>query len=203
MSIEVIVFDLGKVVFDFDISKLSSGFSKSSTKPYQDINSILLNHWEIVAEYEKGRISSKAFYENVMKALDMKISYLNFCDIWNDIFTPFGDVTAFLPLLSSRYKLSLLSNTNDLHFEFLKNKYPHIFKYFTNYHLSYRMNTRKPEEEIYKKTIAFYNIEPEKIFFTDDLSVNVDKAREMKISAFKFDGLSKLKRDLSFAGVKY
>lgn len=203
MSIEVIVFDLGKVVFDFDISKLSSGFSESSTKTYQDVNNILFNHWEIVAEYEKGRVSSKVFYENVMKALDMKISYFKFCDIWNDIFTPFEDVTAFIPLLSKHYKLSLLSNTNDLHFEFLKNKYPNIFKYFTNYHLSYQMNTRKPEEEIYKKTIAFYNVEPKKIFFTDDLSVNIDKAKEMKISAFKFEGLSKLKHDLSFAGVQY
>jgi hypothetical protein len=41
------------------------------------------------------------------------------------------------------------------------------------------------------------------IFFTDDLQINVEKAREMNISAFKFEGLQKLKRDLSLAGVRY
>jgi len=203
MTIDVIVFDLGKVIFDFDISKLSVGFSKSSAKPYKDIDRILLEHWEIIAEYEKGRISSENFYDKVSNALDMKIQYSEFCNIWNDIFTPFNDVADFLALLSKNYSLSLLSNTNDLHFQFLKNRYPHIFGYFTNYHLSYKMDARKPEKEIYRKTIDFYNVEPEKIFFTDDLQINVEKAREMNISAFKFEGLQKLKRDLSLAGVRY
>jgi len=203
MPIEVIVFDLGKVIFDFDLSKLSNDLSHSSTKNCHDINNILLNHWEIVAQYEKGQVSSQRFYEMFIKSLELKMPYDQFCDLWNNIFTPFNDVISFLGLLSKKHDLSLLSNTNDLHFEFLKNKYPQVFQYFTNYHLSYRMNARKPDSEIYQKVIDFYDIEPNKIFFTDDLDINVETAKQLKISAFKFEGLLKLKHDLTLVGVKY
>jgi putative hydrolase of the HAD superfamily len=139
----------------------------------------------------------------VTDLLGLTMPYDKFCDSWNNIFIPFNDVINFLGLLSKKYKLSLLSNTNDLHFEFLKNKYPQVFQYFTNYHLSYKMNARKPDNEIYQKVIDFYDIEPNKIFFTDDLAINVETAKKLKISAFKFEGLLKLKQDLTLSGVKY
>jgi putative hydrolase of the HAD superfamily len=203
MSIEVIVFDLGKVIFDFDISKLSNDLSRSSTKTYYDINNILSNHWEIVAQYEKGQISSKLFYEKVTDLLGLTMPYDKFCDSWNNIFIPFNDVINFLGLLSKKYKLSLLSNTNDLHFEYLKNKYPETFNSFKYLHLSYKMQARKPETEIYKKVIDFYNINPSSIFFTDDLDKNINSAKELNISAFKFEGLEKLKEDLNSLGVVF
>ena len=61
--------------------------------------------------------------------------------------------------------------------------------------------TGKPDVEIYRKMIDFYNIDPAGIFFTDDLEKNINSAKELNISAFKFDGLKKLKEDLNSVGV--
>jgi hypothetical protein len=78
----------------------------------------------------------------------MKIPYSEFCNIWNDIFTPFNDVADFLALLSKNYCLSLLSNTNDLHFQFLKIDIRTFLDILPNYHLSYKMDARKLKKKL-------------------------------------------------------
>lgn len=201
MAIEVIVFDLGKVIFDFDINKLSTRFHLSSQRSKQDIVDLISGHRDLFVNYEKGLITSQEFYNQMIILLSLRIDYKSFCDIWNDIFTPFYDMIDFINILSKKYNLAILSNTNDLHFDYLQNKYPEIFAYFKHLHLSYKMKSRKPDAEIYKKVIDFYNIEPASIFFTDDLEKNINSAKELNISAFKFEGLKKLKEDLSSLGV--
>lgn len=201
MAIEVIVFDLGKVIFDFDINKLSAGFHLSSQRSKQDIVDLISGHKELFINYEKGLITSQEFYNQMTILLGLKIDYKSFCDIWNDIFTPFYDMLDFINILSKKYNLAILSNTNDLHFEYLKNKYPETFACFKYLHLSYNMKSRKPDAQIYKQVIDFHNIDPTGIFFTDDLEKNINSAKELNISAFKFDGLKKLKEDLNSLGV--
>lgn len=201
MAIEVVVFDLGKVIFDFDINKLSTQFHLSSQKSKKDIVDLISGHKDLFVNYEKGLITSQEFYNQMTALLDLKIEYKSFCDIWNDIFTPFYDMLDFINMLSKKYNLAILSNTNDLHFAYLQNKYPETFACFKHLHLSYKMNARKPDAEIYRKVIDFYNIDPAGIFFTDDLEQNINSAKELNISAFKFNGLKKLKEDLNYMGV--
>lgn len=165
MAIEVVVFDLGKVIFDFDINKLSTQFHLSSQKSKQDIVDLISGHKDLFINYEKGLITSHEFYNQMTILLDLKMDYKSFCDIWNDIFTPFCDMIDFINILSKKYNLAILSNTNDLHFEYLQNKYPETFSCFKYLHLSYKMKSRKPDPEIYRKVIDFYNIDPAGIFY--------------------------------------
>lgn len=203
MAIEVIVFDLGKVIFDFDINKLSDGFHLSSKSSKQDVVDLVSGHKDIFINYEKGTLSSREFYNQMVSLLTLYADYDKFRDIWNDIFTPFEDISGFIKILSEKYPLAILSNTNDLHFEYLKDKYPEIFSYFKDFHLSYKIGARKPDAEIYKKVIDFYNINPANIFFTDDLEKNIISARATGINAYRFEGLEKLKKDLNSLGVKF
>ncbi|MDD5020771.1 MAG: HAD hydrolase-like protein [Endomicrobiaceae bacterium] len=201
MAIEVVVFDLGKVIFDFDIDKLSNGFHLSSQRSQQDVIGLISGRKDLFISYEKGLITSQEFYNHMTILLGLQIDYKSFCNIWNDIFTPFCDMFNFINILSKKYNLAILSNTNILHFEYLQNKYTEIFACFKYLHLSYKMQARKPDVEIYKKVIDFYNIDPAGIFFTDDLDKNINSAKELNISAFKFEGLEKLKEDLNSLGV--
>ncbi len=203
MAIDVLVFDLGKVIFDFNLEKLAGGFHLSSKKSKKEIFALLSDHIELFADYEKGLIDSESFYNKVSELMDMQTDYLTFCDIWNDIFTPVKGMDSLIKRLSASNNLAILSNTNDLHFEFLKNKYPEIFSYFTNLHLSYKMCSRKPDKKIYEQVINFYGIDPSKIFFTDDLERNIIPARQLGINAHRFDNIEILKKNLSFLGVKF
>lgn len=204
MTIKVIIFDLGKVLFDYDLNIISKSFLPYAQKKefLKDINNFMKDNDAFFSRYEKGQISSLSFYEGLSKIVDLNIDYEHFCDLWNNIFTPITEMVSFIPLLHEKYRLAVLSNTNDLHYEFLKKICPKVFECFDDLFLSYKMNLRKPETEIYNKVIEYCKVKPQDIFFTDDLEVNVNAAKKCGINAFVFKNLEKLKNDFLSVGIE-
>lgn len=204
MTIKVIIFDLGKVLFDYDLNIISKSFLPYAQKKeaLKNINNFIKENDDFFSKYEKGQISSLDFYKGLSKIVDLDIDYEHFCDLWNNIFTPITEMISFIPILHKKYRLAILSNTNDLHYEFLKKLYPDCFKNFDDFFLSYKMNLKKPENEIYNKVIEDCNVQPQEIFFTDDLDVNVNAAKKCGINAFVFKNLERLKKDFVSVGIE-
>ena len=198
MSIKVIIFDLGKVLFDYDLNLISNAFLPYAQKKedLKDIHNFMIKNDEIFSKYEKGRLSSKDFYNDLSEVAGLNVDYKKFCVLWNNIFTPIKDMFPFVSILSNKYRLAILSNTNELHYEFLETLYPNLFRNFSDFFLSYKMNLRKPEKEIYKQVIDYYKLKPNELFFTDDLNINISAAKNVGINAFVFEDLKKLKADL-------
>lgn len=204
MSGKVFVFDLGKVVFDYDLNKICKSLSKYSTQKFlfEGMNAFIYTNKELFFQYERGQISSIDFYKQLVNLLSLQsLSFEEFSNIWNDIFEPMQDTIDLINLLSKKYELAILSNTNQLHFDYLYEKYPDFFMNFKKLHLSYLMNARKPEKDIYEQVIKVHNVLPENIFFTDDNAENVYSAMLMGIKAFQFKNFSKLKQDLEAFGL--
>jgi len=205
MADKVIVFDLGKVIFDYDVKKMPPLWSAYSSNKslFQDMESFMIKNINLFAKYEKGLISSVDFYKEILSLLEMKnLSFDKFCEIWNDIFTPMDDVIELVKSLSKKYELALLSNTNELHFDYLYKDYSGFFKNFKKLHLSYLMNLRKPDIEIYNEVLKYHNIKPENMFFTDDNQENIDAAKKTGIRAYTFKNVIKLKQDLADFGIE-
>lgn len=204
MNIKVIIFDLGKVLFDYDLNLISNAFLPYSQKKedLKDITKFMMKNDELFSKYEKGRISSKDFYNELSEVAVLNVDYGKFCDLWNNIFTPINDMLSFVSVLKEKYRLAILSNTNELHYEFLEKLHPELFKNFNDFFLSYKMSLRKPEKQIYEQVIDYYKLNPNELFFTDDLDINVNAAKKAGINAFVFKNLEKLKKDLSINGVK-
>ncbi|MBO7611223.1 MAG: HAD family phosphatase [Elusimicrobia bacterium] len=205
MSGKVIIFDLGKVIFDYDLNIISKSLSEYSPKKelFEDIDAFIYTHKDLFFTYEKGLISSSDFYKEFLKLVEIKdLPYDKFCDIWNDIFTPIQDVMDLVISLAHRYELALLSNTNELHFDYLYKKYSDFFMNFKKLHLSHIMNARKPDAEIYEQVLKYHNVEPQNMFFTDDNKENVYAAMAMGIKAFSFKNIIKLRQDLECFGIE-
>lgn len=205
MTDKVIVFDLGKVIFDYDVNIISKKLSEYSTEKnlFEDMDVFMFSNKDLFMKYEKGQISSVAFYNKLVDLASLKIlSFEKFTDIWNDIFTPIDDVVELINSLSKKYELAILSNTNDLHFDYLYKKYSNFFTNFKKLHLSYLMNSRKPDTDIYLQVIKYHNLKPENIFFTDDNQENIDIAKEIGIKAYKFENITKLRQNLKDFGIE-
>lgn len=197
---KVIIFDLGKVIFDYSIEKMAKGFLAYSIEEKPDFTSI----YPATYLYEKGQISSREYYGEVVKLLRLKnLSFEKFSKIWNEIFTANEDVIEIIKEISKKNTIALLSNTNELHFEYLYNLNKDFFdKCFKKLHVSYLMNARKPEPEIYKQVIDFHKVPAENLFFTDDVADNIKVAKAEGINAFLFEGADKLKKDLKSFGIE-
>ncbi|MDR3243691.1 MAG: HAD family phosphatase [Elusimicrobiota bacterium] len=183
MSIEVIMFDMGKVIFDYDFDIAFQAYIKKSLKP-ANMKSLL--ELELLQQYELGNLDTNSFFKQFSQAASYNGSFNEFSTAWNNIFTPIEGTLELLPKLAKNYRLVLLTNICDLHFSFLRERYPRAFILFEKLFASYQMRLRKPDIAIYKEVIKTLDIAPEKIFFTDDIEENIKAARQCSIEAYQF-----------------
>jgi putative hydrolase of the HAD superfamily len=136
--------------------------------------------------YDTGKISSEEFYHSAIDFLKIDMSFENFSKIWNEIFFEKPEMNDFIASIdSNKYKKFILSNTNELHFEYCMNHYP-IMKSFDGYFLSYKLGMRKPELNIYEHLIKNFSCKPEEILFIDDKNENVMVASKIGIKTIEY-----------------
>ena len=96
--------------------------------------------------------------------------------------------TTFLKELKAqnRYRLFLLSNTNELHIDCVQQDmgdeaYQDFKQLFDHFYLSYEMGKRKPDAEIYQQVLAEQSLLPEETLFIDDTEENTAAAARLGI----------------------
>ncbi len=94
---------------------------------------------------------------------------------WEDIFTPNEPMLALVEQLHGRFPLFLLSNTSDIHREYVFRRYP-VFQRFTSGTYSYEAKASKPGHTIYEIAQRQLGLEPASTFFIDDLLPNIETA---------------------------
>ncbi|MDR1695678.1 MAG: HAD family phosphatase [Endomicrobium sp.] len=203
MSIKAVVFDLGQVIFNFDLSKFIKSFAKKIPgNGLTDINKIISDYSQTAFLYETGKISSSEFYDILVRKTGYTGSFNEFSIIWNNIFRLNCETLEVIAdLRQSECALAVLSNTNELHFEYLKAGYPEVFALFDKFFLSYEMKERKPDDGIFKKVIEYYGAEPQALFFTDDLEGNVQAAKRNGMTAYRFTAALNLRENLKSEGI--
>ena len=85
---------------------------------------------------------------------------------------------ALVESLHGRYPLHLLSNTSDLHRDYVFRRYP-VFARFTAGTYSYAARASKPGRAIYDTACRELQIEPATTFFIDDLLPNIETAQAL------------------------
>lgn len=142
----------------------------------------------IFKEYEKGLISSDQFL-NATNTIFPKATRKNLIDAWNTILLDFPDYRLkFLEDLYAckKYRLFLLSNTNAIHMDFVKNqmgtdRYHRFKNCFEVFYLSYKMKMRKPDAEIFEFVLKENNLLAQETLFVDDTKENTDAAAKLGI----------------------
>ena len=200
--IEVVYFDLGKVIVDFDHSRAAQELLKVTPLSLKEAMAVLSDD-ELVSEYETGRLSSQEHYRKVCRRLQMEVSIEKFRELWGSMFLPEPLLSeSFLQDLKKRYRLMLLSNTNEIHFDFVIQNYP-ILRMIEERLLSYQAGCMKPQARIFELAIKKAGVAPENIFFTDDRPENIEAAQRSGIQALLFQSETQLKRDMARRGMTF
>src|SRR5271169_1712955 len=111
---EAVVFDLGKVLVDFDYSRAARGLAARSKATAGEID-LLINHSPLLFRYETGLISRLEFFEAVQKATGFRGELAEFGSLFADIFDPMPEMIALHAALRERQVPTyIFSNTNDL-----------------------------------------------------------------------------------------
>ncbi len=197
--IKLVIFDIGNVILRFDHHKTCKRLAHHSPYSPEEIYTMVYKN-SLLGQYEQGQITSMDFFSKLKKKLDLDIGYAYFYPIWSDIFTRIEGMEEIIFSLESKVKLYALSNTDALHFKYLKNKFS-IFDCFNQFILSYEVGACKPDKKIYKKALTTAGVEAHEAFFTDDIADNVTPFLDMGGKGTVFQGPDKLKETLSGLGL--
>ena len=183
--IKTLIFDLGGVFVHIDWYRSVRSLLKELNHYSESQMSDFLQNSELMASYQKGKLSSEEFYSHVCHDLHVQLSYSLFCQIWQDIFLPNEPMIRFLEKIRNQFELVLLSNTNELHIEYLMQAYS-FFQYFKHRIYSYKVGLLKPTNSIYEFTLKQIDSSAEECVFIDDTLVNVQAALAMGMKGIHY-----------------
>ncbi len=198
--IRALIFDLGGVVIPFDFQKGYAAMERHCPFPAAEIPK-RIRSTGLVPLFETGQIEARAFVEGLTRALQVSLSYKQFCELWSAIFLPGTLIPVeFLDRLRARYRLIALSNTNELHFAEVRSNYPAI-QMFEHLVLSYLVGCAKPQPRIYAEAVTRAGCPAAECLFIDDVEAYVEGARAAGLNAIRFEDFPHLEEDLARFGI--
>ncbi len=97
-----------------------------------------------------------------------------------------------LQRLNKKYRLFLLSNTNEIHFHQYNNDLINQFGFdlnslFEKAYYSFELGMRKPDTEIFEYALNDSILDPFETLFIDDLDKNIETARRLGMNTIWID----------------
>lgn len=200
MGIEAILFDLGGVIVDFNMSFAFNAFAEKSLLG-RDRFEGLIRDTDWLERYECGKISTHDFCDFLQREASLDMDYDDFYVSWTHVFEE--DLTIsidFLTELNRRYPMGLVSNTNEAHAEHIRKHYG-VFDCFDHHILSYQVGSIKPDRKIFEYAIEVMEKEPGELLFIDDRIENVCAAEQLGMQAQQFESLPCLQRTFRKCGI--
>ncbi len=194
IMIEVIIFDLGNVILKFDHMISCRKLSQISKLSAQEIYDIIFSSG-LERLYDEGKISTEDFFKEISNKLGLDIYLTEFKLIWQDIFRLNKGIRKLLLCLKEKYKLFLLSNTNEIHFEFARDKFD-VLNLMDEYILSYKVGVTKPNPQIFHEALKKSKVEASKCIYIDDIKEHVESASKIGMKGILFQSVDRLIRDL-------
>lgn len=179
--IKNIVFDFGDIFINLDKKLFAEELQKIHIS--QESEEML----PILQQYEMGLVSTDKFLTFFEERLHVSQDKLK--RAWNSILLDFPkERLRFIQNLSEskKYRLFLLSNTNDLHISWIQQNWGmeqyNAFKIcFEQFYLSHEINLRKPNNNIYEFVLTTNKLAPKETLFIDDTKENTDAAKALGI----------------------
>lgn len=184
--IKTIIFDFGDVFLNLEKPATQRELSR------YEVNEFSEEMLEKNKAYEKGEISSEEFVNFYCTRFSL-LTPKAFKNSWNAILLDFPKHRLdFLKKLADHgeYNLILLSNTNNVHIDWVKEniKFFEDFKdCFDAFYLSQEIGFRKPDPEIFEFVLEKHDLKPEETLFIDDTKENTDAAAALGIHIWNID----------------
>ncbi len=186
--ITTIFFDIGRVLVEFnergwlvDIVRLTG----------------LVPEWlgsrmacENLYALERGEITLRDYHAAAFKdaGANPPITYDRFEQFWTGLLMEPTPVADLLPALRKQARVWFLSNSNQVHMDYLRENYS-FMALAEGVISSHEVGHRKPDKEIFRLALLRAGAEAGQALFIDDKFENVAAARELGINAHQYAGL--------------
>src|SRR6478609_2774701 len=181
--INAIIFDFGDIFINLD---------KQAT--HDGLKNLGISHWneeldQLNLQYEVGSISAEEFLSGIQKHSN-NASIDDIRAAWNSILADFPLYRLeFLQMLSQKYRLFLLSNTDAIHIETFEQKsgtsfYSDFYHCFEKVYFSFEIGMRKPNPDVYSLILDQHGLQAKQTLFIDDKKENTDAAAALGLQVW-------------------
>jgi putative hydrolase of the HAD superfamily len=197
MVIKHIFFDIGGVLLEIDHVRSLQYWSDCIDLSID----VIKDHfpYEVHEQYEIGEITDNEFFQAVKDGFAQPncLKEDDFWQGWNKLIVAETETVKLLPLLKQSYNVYLLSNTNPRH---IKHEVGKRFSFQKNVDMafySFDLGCRKPDEAIYLKALELTGAKPKESLLIDDIIINIDTARSLRMETIHYKGHSNLLLELN------
>jgi putative hydrolase of the HAD superfamily len=195
MEIKNIIFDLGGVILNIDYNLTAQAFKNLGVSNFDELYS-KAQQSELFDLMETGMVSNQEFRNGIRDTIKIELSDEEIDNAWNAMLLdlPFERIELLRKLKGEGYRLFLLSNTNQIHYDaYTKNlKKEHnaegLEEFFEKTYFSHQIHKRKPLPGTFQFVLDDAQLNAEETIFIDDSLQHVLGAQETGINAFHLEG---------------
>jgi HAD superfamily hydrolase (TIGR01509 family) len=191
--IKVCVFDMGRVMLDFDFERFYAtvlphcrpGVGRKELEPLVAARDNALGC---------GLITFEEYFRQFREA-GVELPRAQFEQAWKDIFTEIPETTALLRRLSGVKKV-MLSNTDASHIAWVMQRFDGVMGLFEQHYFSYVIHVKKPFPEAFRAVEKGTGFAPSEHVLIDDLEENIRAAQTCGWQGIVFRGAGELAENL-------
>lgn len=179
MPIKNLIFDLGGVLYEINYQKVTEKFQQLSS----NIHFSQLKQDPIFDDFEIGKITPTEF-RNCIRSLTQNpdLDDQTIDEIWNSMLIGlFPGRIELIQQLASKYPIVLLSNANQIHYDYIKEECKLLFEPMKRVFFSFEIGMRKPHSETFQYVLNTMNFQPEETLFIEDTIIHIEGAQKLGI----------------------
>ena len=174
---EVVVFDLGKVLLDFDYDIAIRRFAERSDVGIDKVRELINS--SVQHDYESGKITTDEFFSYVRNGAGFQGGLSEFVDFFSDIFSPMEMMLNFFKSVKkAALPVCVFSNSNEIAIQYISKQYS-FYDDFDFYVLSFQEKGMKPDEPIYRVVEKKTMKSGEAILYIDDRLENIETGNRL------------------------
>jgi len=190
-NIKNIIFDYGNVIFSLDFLKGQAAWKELGINNAADFFGHKQQD-EIFDKFDRGEVTANQFRDYIrQKTGNPELSNDQINAAWNSMLLGIEEGNHELLLrLKDKYRTFLLSNINEIHYEYIMNYLKTDFGFDGNDHIfektyySHLTGKRKPESAIFELVLKENDLNPAQTLFIDDSPQHLATAQKLGIQTF-------------------
>ena len=189
-GIKNLIIDFGGVIINLTRNRCIEAFESLGV---QNIREQIVNnyqHKDLFMQVEIGSITSVGFRDGIRRLSGQALTDEQIDAAWIAMLDDVPDYKLNLLLdLRKHYNTMLLSNTNEIHWEWSERtcfsyKGHHVSDFFNRIYLSYKLHMLKPNADIFEYVLQDAGIKPEETLFIDDATPNCRTAESLGLHTY-------------------
>jgi glucose-1-phosphatase len=197
-GVRTVLFDLGNVLVRIQPEMMVAALGSQGTG---DLARYEKDVREYIRQYERGEILT----DEVLLLLEDLFRKKYSQDMIRGAFLsiigkPIEGMDEIVRRVGQSAHVALVSNTNDLHYEYCRKAVPAL-RFLPHHYLSFQIGVVKPEPEFYQYIANDLESDPAQVLFIDDLEVNLTGAEKLGFRTYQFSTVEHLRSEMKSLGL--